>query len=233
MSDSNSDKNESINVFNDVVIKTTGDHGGDISSQRFDIIDKKSLQYVINKDTELTAVDIGCGLAAQGLRFSLVGSDVTLIDIMDISDRISVLNNLFEIVEMDFLNKDVRDISPEDLPTKIDLVYSQRFIHYLPFEEAKEVIKMIGDRVKSGGRIYISASGLQTELGEGYPDNNKPPENRYSCLKPSVAEKHGIHNQVCLYKKEDMEELLSVAGFDPIDVFASEFGNIKGIGRKK
>lgn len=233
MCGSNSDENESINAFDDVVIKTTGDHGGDISSQRFDILDRKSLKYVINKDKDVTAVDIGCGLAAQGLRFSLVGSDVTLIDIMDLSNRVSVLNNLFEMVQMDFLNKDVRNISLNDLPMNIDLIYSQRFIHYLTFNEAKEAIKMVSERVKPGGRIYISASGLQTELGEGYPDNNELPENRYSCLKPSVAEKHDIHNQVCLYEKEDMNELLSVAGFEPIDVFASEFGNIKGIGRKK
>lgn len=233
MTQSGGDEKKSINELGDVLIETTSMHGGDISSQRFDDLDKKALQYALSKNENVTAVDIGCGLGAQGLRFSLIGAQVTLIDTMDISERVSVLNKLFDMVNMDFVNKDVRNLRAEDIPTEIDVVYSQRFIHYLTFDEAKSLLELVGEHVASGGRIYLSASGLRTELGEGYPDRQEPPEHRYSSLKPSIAEKHGIHDHVCLYEKEDMRKLLMHAGFKPIDIFTSSFGNIKGIAKKK
>lgn len=229
----NHDETNSINELGDVVIETSGVHGGDISSQRFDDLDKKALNYALNQNNSITAVDIGCGFAAQGLRFSLIGADVTLIDAMDITDRVSIINDLFDMIQMEFINKDVRNLTGEDLPVKIDVVYSQRFIHYLTFSEAKDLLKLLNKNIAPSGRIFLSASGLHTELGEDYPDRDKLPKNRYSSLKPSVAKKHGIHDQVCLYEKQDMRELFEYADFEPIEVFCSGFGNIKGVAKKK
>ena len=222
----------SINEYEDIVIPTTGVHGGDISSQRVDGLDKRVLRDVLNRDEGLSALDIGCGLGAQGMRLSLLGADVTLIDIMDLRDRIELLNQLFDIGELEYLQKDVRDLQPSDLCTEFDIVYSQRFIHYLKYENAVELVDLLAGHVRPNGRIYISASGLNTELGDGYPDRDKPLEQRYNKLSPEVGEKHGILEPVCLYEKEDLKRLLTGAGFEVKWISTSGFGNIKAIAEK-
>lgn len=225
----------------DRVITTTGEHGIDISSQRMDRLDREALQYALTLYEESptalheeppSAIDLGCGLGVQGLRFSLLGMETTLIDIHDISDRIELLSNLYDLGSLRFLQKDVRNLQPEELPEDITLLHSQRFIHYLEFEEAQDLISLFATQMKDSGRLYISASGLQTELGDGYPDRDVPLEDRHSELAPGMAKKHDIHDPVCLYTIEDMDRLLTDAGFQVRDIQASNFGNIKAVAER-
>jgi SAM-dependent methyltransferase len=221
---------DSLNRFGDRIIETTGTHGADIASQRMDELDEAALRYALDiRDEPVSAVDLGCGLGAQGLRFSLVGVETTLVDILDIRERVDVTNKLFEIGGLDFVQKDARELTSADLPGNLKLVYSQRFIHYLTWDEVNELLSVLSDRLQDCGRIFVSASGLNTELGEGYPDRNAPPEDRYSTLAPEVAEKHDIRQKVCLYERADMERLLTETGFEVRSVSTSGFGNIKAI----
>ena len=232
--DANSDASDepAINELGDEIITTTGSHGVDVSSQRLDNLDKTALRYALNLDLyeeSHSAVDLGCGFGSQGIRFSLFGMDTTLIDIHDISDRVNLLTDLFSIGNLQFIQTDVRELCPDDLPEAISILHSQRFIHYLTFEEARALLSLLAERMAPSGRIFISASGLHSELGDGYPDRDVAIEDRYSKLSPTMAERHDIRDPVCLYAKEDMERLLSESGFQLCEFLSSDFGNVKAI----
>lgn len=231
--ESNSDKTDedpAINELGDEVITTTGTHGVDVSSQRLNNLDKIGLRYALGLnlyEESHSAVDLGCGLGSQGVRFSLLGMDTTLIDIHDISDRVNLLSGLFSLGDLQFTQTDVRELQRDDLPDDISLLHSQRFIHYLTFEEARDLCTLLADRMAPSGRVFISASGLYSELGDDYPDRDVALEDRYSELSPTMAERHDIRDQVCLYSKADMERLLTDSGFRVREFLPSDFGNIK------
>lgn len=221
-----------INEHEDVVIPTSGLHGGDISSQRIDDLDREALRDALARDEVLKAIDLGCGLGAQAFRFSMVGAEVTLVDIVDIQDRVDAMNGLFDIGRLDFVNKDARSLEDGDLPDRLDLIYSQRFIHYLRWDEAVSLFEWLGRRADSNARVYLSASGLQSELGDGYPDGDQPVETRFAKLSPSMAEKHGIYKAVCLYRPADLRRLFEETGFDVVRIYTSAFGNVKGVAER-
>lgn len=226
----NNTDSEPLNQWGDEEIETTGTHGSDISSQRIDGLDEKSLRFALDlREEEATAVDIGSGLGAQGFRFSTLGVDTTLIDRLDIEDRVGMLDGLFEIGDIEFVQKDVRDLMPVDFPDNLKLAYSQRFIHYLRWGEAKELLELLAEQLDQDGMLFLSASGLNTELGDGYPDREKPPEDRYSSLASDMAEKHGIYPEVCLYSTADMERILTETGFRVRDISTAGFGNVKAV----
>ena len=232
--DSNSDTSDepATNELGDEIITTTGSHGVDVSSQRLNNLDKTGLRYALDLDLyegSHSAVDLGCGLGSQGVRFSLLGMDTTLIDIHDISDRVDLLSDLFSLGDLQFTQTDARELQADDLPDGISLLHSQRFIHYLTFEEARALLSLLAERMASSGRAFISASGLYSELGDDYPDRDVALEDRYSNLSPTMAERHDIRDPVCLYAKEDMEQLLSESGFQLREFLPSDFGNVKAI----
>jgi hypothetical protein len=231
-SNSNASDEPATNELGDEIITTTGSHGVDVSSQRLNNLDKTGLRYALGLDLyegSHSAVDLGCGLGSQGVRFSLLGMDTTLIDIHDISDRVDFLSDLFSLGDLQFTQTDARELKADDLPDSISLLHSQRFIHYLTFEEARDLLSLLAERMAPSGRAFISASGLYSELGDDYPDRDVALEDRYSKLSPTMAERHDIRDPVCLYAKEDMERLLSESGFQLREFLPSDFGNVKAI----
>jgi hypothetical protein len=223
-----------LNLYGDKGGNLAGTHGVDISSQRMDDLDRKCLLFALEqKSDDLAAVDLGCGLGIQGIRLALTGIETLLIDSLDIENRVSQCSDLLNLQNIQFLKKDVRLLLPEDLPEKVQILYSQRFIHYLKFEEADSLIKMMAGRMETGGRVFLSASGIDTELADGYADRGKAVRDRYSPLSEAMALKHQIHEPVCLYSEMDMKLLLKPSGFKEILVWSSEFGNIKAIFERK
>lgn len=147
---------DSLNQFGDTIIETTGDHGSDISSQRIDGLDEAALRYALDiQESDHTAIDIGGGLGSQGFRFSTFGIDTTIIDQLELHDWVSQLDGVFEIGSLDLLQKDVRDLTHSDIPDDLKLIYSQRFIHYLTWGEAYELLELLFDNLEEGGQIFI------------------------------------------------------------------------------
>lgn len=219
-----------LNDFDDRVIETTGAHGADIASQRMDELDEAAMEYALDiRNGSVSALDLGCGLGIQGFRFSLVGIDTILVDILDITDRVETMNGLFDIGSLTFLQKDARELTSSDFPDNLKLAFSQRFIHYLTWDEAHNLFNLLAESLRRDGRVFVSASGLNTELSDGYPHRDVPPEERFGRLEASVAEKHDIHRRVCLYERADMERLLTDTGFHVRSISESGFGNIKAI----
>lgn len=232
MTDRPTDQDEgALNLYGDDVVRTTGRHGADISSQRLDDLDRAALRHALDTlDRSVSAVDIGCGLGAQGVRFGLLGVETTLVDVLDISARIESIQAAFEICDLNFVNADAQELDLDDLPVRIGTAYSQRFVHYLEFDDAVELLRTIVERMDDAGRFFVSASGLHTELGDGYPHADRPLEDRYAKLHPEMRKKHDIRDPICLYTVEDMRALFSASGIRTIRIERSKFGNVKAVG---
>jgi len=226
-----------LNSNGDKLIKTTEENGSDISSQRIDELDQKSLFHAVNisiKDNP-SAVDLGSGLGSQGIRFANLGVNTTLVDKLNIKKTIENIKEVNPHIneEITYINKNIKDLTKYDLNKNLDIIYSQRFIHYLEYKESKKLLSLLREHIDSDGKIYLSASGLNSELSHGYKDKNKNIEERYSSLSNEMANKHDIKYPVCLYSKTELKTLLEETGFIVEEIYTSEFGNIKTIANVK
>lgn len=220
---------DDLNEYGDDAVSTTSRHGIDVASQRLDDLDRAALGYALDRE-DRGAVDVGCGLGHQGIRFAMLGLETTLVDIMDVSDRIETISELLFLEDsLAFQQVDARDLEVSDLPEDLVVAFSQRFVHYLRYDEARAVLSTLAEGMDEG-RLFVSASGLETELGEGYPDADVPVRDRYAELAPEMAAKHEIEEPVCLYTTDEMRALLEAAGFDVVEVYTSSFGNVKAVG---
>ena len=120
-------------------------------------------------------------------------------------------------------------LASADLPSEIVIGYSQRFIHYLEFQEAVRLLRLIREHMPEGARLFLSASGLWSELGNGYVGAAQPLPRRFAPLSAAMAEKHDIRVRVCLYTPSELAELCQSAGFRCDRVYTSAFGNVKGV----
>ncbi len=217
------------NNYGDLFIETTGAHGPDIAAQRLDDLDRASLQFALSTHSgNHWAVDIGCGRGTQGLRFATLGFKTLLVDLQENSQRCAIINSLLGNSQVVALQSDVRGLGPADLPDKIKILYSQRFIHYLTWEEAVSLLSNLSKRMPVGARAFISAGGIDTEYGLAYVHRSLPVTERFAHLSPDMAEQHHIREKVCLYSCEDLAKLCKRVGLDPVNIWVSEFGNIKG-----
>ena len=175
------------------------------------------------------AIDLGCGLGAQGIRFSMLGCKAVLYDLVDVGLRIERIRQSLAIQNLEFRQIDLRLATQEDFPAVVGVAYSQRFIHHLRFDEASRLLAMLALRLCTGARLFISASGLGSELGAGYAHFSTPVEQRFAPLAIAMQEKHSMREAVCLYTVAELEQLVVAHGFTAIRTWASPFGNIKGV----
>ena len=113
------------------------------------------------------------------------------------------------------------------------IVYSQRFFHYLKYQEAGDLIQTLSESMPENSRLFLSASGIESELGNHYKAKSLPIENRYSVPAHDLAEKHQIFEPICLYTKDELVSLVEMYRFKAIDIWSSSFGNIKTVFVKK
>jgi hypothetical protein len=220
----------SLNKYGDILLETTGTHGADIASQRIDELDIKALRFAVSGELPAPiALDLGCGLGVQGMRFAILSMEAHLYDLVDISDRILAFKMMFPLVNLHFHKVDLREDMRHCVPARVGLSYSQRFIHYLRYEEACRLLKSVFHSMMNGGRLFLSASGLNSELGCRYAARNQSLGRRFGALEPRIGKKHQIHEDVCLYTEGDLRQLTAACGFEEIGVWSSAFGNAKGI----
>lgn len=225
-----------LNLYGDTRTPTASGHGVDIASQRTDDLDDASIarvrKLVEAGTTRPLVFDLGCGFGAHSARLAAAGATVMAFDLDDNREEIRrrvVAEGVAEHVS--FVQLDIRKgLAP--LQSKPDIIYSQRTLHYLTFDEAKSLLSMLAAKNNGPTAFFLSASGLNSELGNGYAHSSLPVEQRHSELAVDMREKHAIHGPVCLYSINDMMQLIRECGLIPINVHASPFGNIKAIAEK-
>ena len=231
-----------LNVYGDQAIHKQGRFGHDIASQRLDDLDRAFVRFLLDFPGAGTATtdksnrkpvvaDLGCGEARVGFLAAILGARVHLVDVLDIMGRLTALRMVTESVDVVFHHESATDFAIR-LDERVDAIYSQRFIHYLRFPDADAMIRVLTEKMVPGSRLFLSASGLGSELGERYPCATHPVENRFAPLDASMAAKHNIHGPVCLYTLDDMEKLVLPHGLRTIQIQASPFGNVKAVFEK-
>jgi 2-polyprenyl-3-methyl-5-hydroxy-6-metoxy-1,4-benzoquinol methylase len=225
-----------LNQYGDTKIDAGTGHGVDVASQRADDLDEECLSFISNRvesaaGGQVFAADIGCGMCGQGLRMARRGAYVACVDITNKFDEARA-TAAKESLKMAFLSADLREIDTV-LTAPIDVIICQRTIHYLDYPSAVKSLALLHRMFRPGGKLFISASGIRSELGAGYPAAIDALPVRKAMLSKAMQVKHNIEEPVCLYSEDDMRELLTSAGFSVDRVYSSAFGNIKAIASPK
>lgn len=218
-----------LNLYGDKPEFLATGHGADIASQRADDLDMMAIERA-SACAPVFAIDIACGGGGQAIRLAQAGATVVATDIVDMTEVIQA-SSAGVPGKVNFVKLDMRCLDKLHVELLADVIVCQRAIHYLPFPEAIGVIAGMKRLLSPDGRLYLSASGIHSELGDGYAGRAAYLEERYAELAPAMRDKHGIHGPVCLYSEEDMVQLLTAAGLAPEAVFSSKFGNIKAVAR--
>lgn len=207
-----------------------GSWGNDVSSYRVDALDLACSQYALSTGGESPrGVDLGCGLGAVSVALAALGVQMLLVDIRPLEGRFETICSLLPTSTLIFRRLDARMLTDADFGSRNNFCYSRRFIHYLTHEEAGRLVQRISQNLVDDGHVFISASGIGSELGVKYRDADKPVERRFAFLEPDMAQKHNIGQRVCLYTENDLSELFQRRGFRTIKTWRSNFGNIQGI----
>lgn len=218
----------SLNLYGDESTFLAQGHGADIASQRADDLDLLAIEQIKSMGSAF-ALDVACGAGGQALRMVVAGALTVATDALDMGDIIARQASQLEgnlSRRISFIQSDMREINK--LPVSLaDVIVCQRAIHYLKFDEAMQVVIHMKNLLRPGGRLYLSASGLNSELGEHY--ERVPLELRYANLSEEMRGKHDIQGNVCLYTEVDMAYLLNKAGLVVEKLFVSSFGNIKAV----
>lgn len=228
-----------LNLYGDQKILTKGQFGVDIAIQRADDLDNLAIGNIRaakHRDQHVVAaLDIGCGQGGQLIRMAQAGATMAVgVDAQDYGSQlkeIAAANGVSNQVH--FIQMDMRHLRKAKLDMlKWDVIVCQRAIHYLPYDGALRAISSMYDLLCNDGRLFLSASGMPSELSDGYIEGAKPVRNRYGPLSDEMRDKHGIHGDVCLYSSEDLDMLVREAGMHIENIWVSDFGNIKAVARK-
>lgn len=204
-------------------------YGADIAIQRADMLDQAACEYLQELyEAGLTpmALDAGCGLGGQAHRMASAGARVLGVDIAEQACRKQHDSILYHVQSV----TDFPKIGERTRASEFDVVVMQRMIHYLHPIFANDVIKTVFCMIKPGGRFFVSASGLGSELGNGYLQTEWA--ERFSKLELQMAKKHDIQVPVCLYELKDLVSLVRQNGFTILSADISPFGNIKVSAKK-
>lgn len=111
-----------------------------------------------------------------------------------------------------------------------DLIVGQLALHPLRYEEARSVVRQLLLTLKIGGKIYLSAYGLHSTLGDHYPDSDKLIEERYVALPPALAASYGLPSgPLCLYSERNLITLLFGVGASVLQSATGAFGNVRAV----
>ena len=228
-----------LNLYGDSRSPTISSFGVDIAMQRADDLDKMAIDRVSSIGAELKqlgkaprALDVGSASGGQAFRMVDAGATVTALDVDDYSQEfLSAAKQAGWENRCSFLQQDITKFKVADSLESFHVIVCQRMIHYVPYATALEIVADLRRALTEDGRLYISASGLHSELGNGYSARSKPVPQRYVALSDEMSSKHAIKGPVCLYSAADLARLLEDAGMRVEQVFASPFGNIKAVAK--
>jgi SAM-dependent methyltransferase len=205
-----------------------GGRGIDVAIKRADDLDKLSCDYLSTKISP-RVLDLGCGAGGHSVRMVKVGAVVTAVDNHDFSEEFKAHTQTENISkgQLKFICGDVTKLA-ELVPTEsFTDTYMQRTLHYLTFQQSKELLEFLYQITED--RLYISVTGIKSDVGVSYRGNGVPIKERFSALNPGRAETFSIHEPVCLYSEDEFVVLLEESGWEVEHCWQSAFGNIKAV----
>lgn len=111
-----------------------------------------------------------------------------------------------------------------------DVIVGQLALNSLRYEDARRTVRQLLLMLKIGGKIYLSAHGLHSTLGDHYPDNDKLIEERYAALPPTLAANYDLPTgPLCLYSERNLITLLFGAGASVLQSAAGALGCVRAV----
>ncbi len=208
--------------------------GIDISKKRLDDLDKQALAFAIDNNINNPSkrfADFGCGSGKISVAISCLGYEGFLNDTKSLRSRFQNLSRKLG-VKLNFKQSKIEKIEYKEFPDNLDLIISQRTLHYLAHKNLITFLKQSKKSLNKGGRVFLSFSGVDSEIGKDY-DLNPDLDNRFSKVSETNQEKFQILDPVCLYSIKEIEDLMEKLDFKKIKAWESDFKNIKVIYEKK
>ena len=205
-----------------VNVSETG-YGVDVAATRADDLDKRLLAFV-KEHPDCRVLDLGCGAGGAAARLVAAGAQVTGIDQFNFSGAWKLIEG-----PVQFIQGDMREFQALTKEQVFDVCVLQRVIHYLPYDAAKGLLRELSPQVDT---LYVSFSGLTSELGAMYQDTKKPVSRRFCKLSHAQQETFGIVAPLCLYTESEAVTLLESAGWHIEWARTSDFGNVKVVAGK-
>lgn len=181
----------------------------------------------------VSVLQLACGDALLALRLARTGAQVlavapvaaTGVPLQQAAEALGVSENFRFLV---WNPEYCLDTTP--LPgAPFDIVACPHSLSGLPYAHAHNLLRRLAMMTKIGGKLFISAYGVHSDLSEAYPDENQPVRKRFAPLAPPIANKYGIAQPVCLYSERDLFLLLFEAGLSVVKTFSTTHGNVKAI----
>lgn len=110
-----------------------------------------------------------------------------------------------------------------------DVIVGQLALHSLPYKDAQDALRQLLHMLKIGGKIYLSAYGLHSTLGDHYPDSGKLVKDRFAELPASIAEHYDLHGPICLYSERNLITLLFESGASVLHSATGALGNVRAV----
>ncbi len=224
----------------DFTHKNATEYGIDISKSRFDDIDRAVTEFALGYKGKKVAVDIGCGSGRVSIVLALMGFDVWLYDIQDLDKYFIKVGEALDISDkLHFIQTDLAlgtragEEGLPDLPNDIVITISQRTLHHLPHLYAKGLLKRVGDNMIDNGKLFLSVSGIESKLADDYGCSDSPVIDRFCKVGEVGKSIYSIGSNVCLYKQNEVVDMVEEGGFTIDKIYKSAFGNIKAICSKR
>jgi SAM-dependent methyltransferase len=207
-------------------------YGFDVAVTRADDLDKRMVQGVQKRQLP-RALDIGCGGGGQSVRLATAGASVLSVDVMDYTAVFAASRTAHGLPEgvLSFVQSDLRSLGDVLDSRRFDLICLQRTLHYVQYSTAVEVLRSLRTYISTGGTLYISVTGIESDIGLHYDDAQKKVSDRFCQLCEADASTFHITEPVCLYTPEEFVVLLQEGGWEIEECWVSAFGNIKAICR--
>jgi hypothetical protein len=196
-------------------------YGVDVGQHRADDLDKKALEYFSSKP-EAIVLELGAGTLGQSKRIAALGVQVIAIDIHDFSSSLESCHP-----NVSFIQADIKTLPKVGFPGEATDIVLQRTLHYLRYTEALELLEYVHRH--TSGTLFISVTGIHSDIGEYLEIQNQPLEGRWSLVTDEGQLKFGITKPVCLYTEKEFEGLLLQAGWKVDELWVSAFNNLKAV----
>ncbi len=206
-------------------------HGIQITSQRIGSLEKELIKYSLDIPKSSLVLDLGGGNGFISIILSLIQKQVYYYD-LKIDFKLKIFKKLFSSKKLNLIKKDLKKIKYIDFPKNIDIIYSARFFHYLTYKESDDLLKKLSKNLKKDGKIFLTLSGIDSNIGINYKCKDIKIEERSCFLSKSNQSRFKIKEKVTLYKKEELENLIKKY-FNIQEVWESDFKNIFVIAVKK
>ena len=208
----------------------------DLVNETGDVLESLATQEVrrrVRMGERVCALDLDCGHSGLFLRLASAGAEVRAVDGADLQvavNDVARAHGVGERVAFQRLALDELQRAEAPAGAPFDLIVIHRSLPFLPFADAVGLLRRLVGWLRIGGKLYVSAFGKHSELGDHYPAAGRFVQQRFAELEPGVARKYGISGPLCLYSERDLFLLLFEAGASVLKTFTTTHGNVKAVG---